>query len=47
LTEIGTTFAVVPAGETVIGNEAFTVGLAIEVATTVATEVVVTVAGAV
>jgi hypothetical protein len=31
----------------VIGNDALTVGLAIEVATTVATDVVVTVAGAV
>jgi hypothetical protein len=46
-TEIGTTLAMVPAGETVIGNEAVTAELALEVATTVATDVVVTVAGAV
>ena len=39
--------AMVPAGETVIGNEAVTEELALEVATTVATDVVVTVAGAV
>jgi hypothetical protein len=44
---MGRTLAAEPAGETVIDNEAVTVGLAMEVATTVATEVVVTVAGAV
>jgi hypothetical protein len=44
---MGTTLAVLPAGETVIGNEAVTEELAFEVATTVATDVVVTVAGAV
>jgi hypothetical protein len=44
---MGTTLAVLPAGATVIGNEAVTEELALEVATTVATDVVVTVAGAV
>jgi hypothetical protein len=44
---MGTTLAVVPAGETVIAADAVDVGLAIEVAVTVATVVVVTVAGAV
>jgi hypothetical protein len=47
LTEIGVTFSTVPAGETVIANEAEIEVLAIDVAVTVATEVVVTVAGAV
>jgi hypothetical protein len=47
LTEIFTTLAVVPAGETVIGNEAVTEVSATDVATTVATEVAVTLAGAV
>jgi hypothetical protein len=44
---MGTTFAVLPAGLTVIGKEAVTEELALDVAPTVATEVVVTVAGAV
>jgi hypothetical protein len=44
---MGTTFVTAPAGETVIDNEAVTVGLATDVATTVATDVLVTVAGAV
>jgi hypothetical protein len=44
---MGTTFAMVPAGETVIAADAVTVEVAIEVATTVATKVLVTVAGAV
>jgi hypothetical protein len=44
---MGTTFDIVPAGETVIAADPVDDGLAIEVAVTVATDVVVTVDGAV